>query len=591
VAIVQVSRITQRTGLEDDLPQPLAGAEFGWAIDQRKLYIGNGAIADGAPIVGNTEVLTEFSDILSFATAYTYQGAAAGYTVQTGATSGDPVSQSIQSRLDSYAVVTDFGATGNGSTDDTDSINRALYQLFCVQNNTQIRRSLFFPAGTYIVTDTILIPPYAKLYGEGADSSLIYFTVQTWAANTAYAAGVLVKSSGSYYRSIAAVPATGILLNNVSYWELTTLPELVVRTADSSQQTGVNIGVGGASPPQNIEVSSMSFQTTESGSHNVCLIEKAQKVSIDNVTFASNLTTLELQDAVEDISGITFSSTTALPCTEITIDKCKFTGMTYGINTDHQTAGVTVSNGWFDVLYQGVVLGSATPVDGGPSGFKVLHNVFDNIYGEGIVIQDCSLNGTGYNVFYDVGNHFNGTTSPASSIIDINAINNISVGDAFERTTTYSNTYPRIKLNNTNSIALGMNTSGITFYQSNVANLTFANQMALGTYQRSSGIQDNLTVSGSAQTLFTFDADNIAAVKIDYTTKTYSNNAVRTGTFTIVRSTSDSTGALASSDSGIENSHTDVTFSVSEDASTSVISWKYITSSSGTINYSVTKLA
>jgi hypothetical protein len=64
VAIVQVSRITQRTGLEQDLPQPLAGAEFGWAIDQRKLYIGNGTIADGAPIVGNTEVLTEFSDIL-----------------------------------------------------------------------------------------------------------------------------------------------------------------------------------------------------------------------------------------------------------------------------------------------------------------------------------------------------------------------------------------------------------------------------------------------------------------------------------------------------------------------------------------------
>ena len=80
MAIVQISRITQRKGLENDLPQPLAGAEFGWATDSRQLFIGNGTIEDGAPVVGNIEVLTEFSDILGFATAYTYDGAAAGYT-------------------------------------------------------------------------------------------------------------------------------------------------------------------------------------------------------------------------------------------------------------------------------------------------------------------------------------------------------------------------------------------------------------------------------------------------------------------------------------------------------------------------------
>ena len=64
MAIVQISRITQRKGLAVDLPQPLAGAELGWATDERKLYIGNGTLADGAPVIGNTEVLTEFSDVL-----------------------------------------------------------------------------------------------------------------------------------------------------------------------------------------------------------------------------------------------------------------------------------------------------------------------------------------------------------------------------------------------------------------------------------------------------------------------------------------------------------------------------------------------
>ena len=35
MAIVQVSRITNRKGLSENLPQ-LAGAEFGWVIDSRQ---------------------------------------------------------------------------------------------------------------------------------------------------------------------------------------------------------------------------------------------------------------------------------------------------------------------------------------------------------------------------------------------------------------------------------------------------------------------------------------------------------------------------------------------------------------------------
>jgi len=62
MAIVQISQITNRKGLQSNLPQ-LAGAEFGWSTDTRQLYIGNGTLADGAPVIGNTEILTEFSNI------------------------------------------------------------------------------------------------------------------------------------------------------------------------------------------------------------------------------------------------------------------------------------------------------------------------------------------------------------------------------------------------------------------------------------------------------------------------------------------------------------------------------------------------
>ena len=62
MAIVQISLITNRKGLQEDLPQ-LAGAEFGWSTDTRQLYIGNGTLEEGAPVIGNTEILTEFSNI------------------------------------------------------------------------------------------------------------------------------------------------------------------------------------------------------------------------------------------------------------------------------------------------------------------------------------------------------------------------------------------------------------------------------------------------------------------------------------------------------------------------------------------------
>jgi hypothetical protein len=73
MAIVQVSRITHRKGLQENLPQ-LAGAEFGWTVDERRLFIGNSTLEEGAPVIGNTEILTEHSDLLNLTNAYTYKG-------------------------------------------------------------------------------------------------------------------------------------------------------------------------------------------------------------------------------------------------------------------------------------------------------------------------------------------------------------------------------------------------------------------------------------------------------------------------------------------------------------------------------------
>jgi hypothetical protein len=579
VAIVQISRITARKGLQEDLPQPLAGAELGWALDDRRLFIGNGALEEGAPVVGNTEILTEFSDILSFAGQYTYKGEAAGYTVQTGATTGSPISQSIQSRLDSYAVVTDFGAVGDGVTDDTAAINRALYQMFCVQNNTAIRRSLFFPAGNYIVTDTIKIPPYARLYGEGADSSIINFTVQNWAANTAYAQSVLVYyvPTSTYYRSIAPVPATGIVISNALYWAAESLPSYVVQTADSLQQTGVNIATNGATPPKNIEMSSMAIVTDQI--HDGLLIENAQQCVFSNINFTGPLTTADLTTSVDNTSAIDWASTSSLPCKQVNFDNCKFSGFTYSMDTEQQINGSVISNSQFDTLYQGAILGGASPSNGGPTGVKFIGNVFDNIYEEGILINGVSLNATGYNIFYDVGNHFNGLASPASAVITIDAINNISVGDMFQRTTALSGTYPRIKI--FNSVTQTVPAS---------IGVDSAAQIQMGSFVRETGTQATLSAGATASTLFTVSSAQIKAFQMEYTITR--ETSVRTGTMTIVNDADDSAGdGFSYTDDYVQNSDTDVILEVTDVGST--VSVKYTTSgtrAAGKIYYSLTHL-
>ena len=105
--IVQISRIQHRRGKKTDLPQ-LAAGELGWSIDEQKLYIGNGTVADGAPAVGNTEIMTAGSNT-SFTTSvnHTYKGYLGTSTpITTGAT-GD-LTRTLQQRLDDYVSVKDF---------------------------------------------------------------------------------------------------------------------------------------------------------------------------------------------------------------------------------------------------------------------------------------------------------------------------------------------------------------------------------------------------------------------------------------------------------------------------------------------------
>jgi hypothetical protein len=525
MAIVQISRITNRKGLIENLPQ-LAGAELGWAVDTRQLFIGNGTLQEGAPVIGNTEILTEFSDITAVSN-YTYKDIAVGYAAQTGPTPSDPVVRTVQAKLDDFADVRDFGAIGDGAADDTAAINRALYQLYCIEANTQIRRTLYFPAGTYKVTETIIIPTYAKLIGEGANCTTIYLDTSS---------------------------------------DISSLSAYVARYGDSLQQTGVNIGNNGATAPVNIEISSMTFQTAEVT--DVFLVEDATQCYFDSVNFVGPLTTADIiaNPSVDNIAGVRFASTVSLVCNQITFDKCRFQGLTYGINTDQQCQSVTVSNGAFVTLYQGIVLGVGTPVNGGATGFRAVQNLFDEIYSEGIVYGSVDLNVSAYNAFYDVGNQY--STNPQTPIITFNSDNNVSISDMFERDDVDALTEPRVSVTGT-----ATNTG---------------TQIQVGHYARENGRIFTLADNQSNQTIFTTDTSTIKAYEMTYTITR--NTVVRFGTLVVTAGSV--SPAVSYADEYTEDASSGITLSVTR--SGSVVSVLYSSTStglSGTITYSLARLA
>ena len=524
MATVQISRIQHRQGLAENLPQ-LAGGELGWSIDNRQLYIGNGTIANGAPVVGNTEILTQFSDIVQLADTYTYKGAAAGYTSKTGALTSTPVTRTLQGKLDDFVSVKDFGAVGDGVTNDTLAINRALYEIFCREVNPEVRRGLYFPAGTYLTNDTILIPPYAKIWGEGMHSTVIKLDVD---------------------------PSS-------------TIASYMARTTDSLQQTGINIGTNSAITPKNVEISSLTFEAAEIT--NIFLVESIDQMYFDSVGFKGTLTSSDLNVATDDASCIRVNGTSANISRAVTFDKCAFTNMTYAFKIDERCQGWTVSNSKFETLYNGVVLGTSL-VDGGPKGFRTVHNFFDEIYGSAIVYDLVSTCATAHNIFLDnCGKQFG--ASPQVPVIDFNTNNNISIGDMFERSDADSLTFPRIDVGTTTSIGLD-NTK----------------QIQLGSFVRESGktatLTDNTAVAAS---VFTVDTSNITAWSLDYTITRGSN--IRHGSMK-VRNTS----TPLVDDEYVEDASTGVTLSVANTSGTTY-ALQYVTTSTGanaTITYSLTQL-
>ena len=241
MAVYQISKIQIRRGKARTGPgfPQLASGELGWAVDSQELYIGNGSVAEGAPLVGNTKILT-FRDLSAdsgsgsnFTSILQHRYRSTDSTIMTGTSVNDPKSRSFQDVLDDNAYTTSFGAAGDGTTDDTAAIQRAIDQLFAnshtesfVDSITGIRQrvTLKVPAGKFVISSTLFIPSFATIVGAGIDKSIFQYNgtgtaFQLKSDNNSYTTSSrprYINISGITIKSVQ-LATIGLDLTNASY--------------------------------------------------------------------------------------------------------------------------------------------------------------------------------------------------------------------------------------------------------------------------------------------------------------------------------------------------------------------------------------
>jgi hypothetical protein len=421
--------------------------------------------------------------------------------------------------------------------------------------------------------------------------------VLPWTNTVAYAQGVLVESGGNYFRSLIPVPIGESLPTPPSsntYWASTTLPSYVARTTDSLQQTGVNIGTNGALPPGNLRISGMQFESDQI--NNGFLVEYAENCFFDAVTIKGPQTTASISIQAETAYGFEFTSSATLISKNITINNSHITGFGIGAYSNQQIENVTFANSAFDTLNQGVVLGSGSPINGGPTGTRIVQSLFDEIALQGIVFQNVSRNISAYNTFYDVANNFLGDGFPQTVVIELEANRNVSVGDVFERSNASADVWARVAINATDAVVLGSNQRFVQLYQSNTVDNTRSNIIELGAYKRVAGIEDIIVDDSAIGTLAVIKCSDsqIPAFLFEYTI--IRNNKVRTGRMTVV------TGQIGTAGTGfnwvddyVDNGNTAVTLEAVHNGSISTpqISINYTANGAGDgeIKYSISHLS
>lgn len=388
MAIVQISRIQHRRGRGN--PPQLASGEIAWSIDNQQLYIGNGAVSEGAPYVGNTEILTEHSNIFDLADQYAYRPNSNIWGINV------PLARSLQDRLDETVSVFSFGATGNGS-DQTAEIQLAIDTLF-KNSSAESKVILWFPAGVYKVSNVLEIPPYAVIRGAGKEKTTI------------------ISDVSDVFKTVHYNP------NN---------PTELLNEVDE------------AYIPKYIEILDLTIKVNDSTKKGL-IVDSCQLSIFRNLKIIGPW---EFGDSSVSL-GIELLSNTDVKLTKNNIfDGIEIDNFYFGIYSDYYIKNNNFTNLRLESMVKGIVFGEDTSIGlmgmkNGPSYNLIQSSVFDRIDEEAIYVKVGDYNLSRDNRFFNVGNDQSNSTSEEgfssaiarSSVIKFVTNTNLSSSDFFDRT-------------------------------------------------------------------------------------------------------------------------------------------------------------
>lgn len=408
MAVVQISKIQIRRGQKNvsGLPQ-LASGELAWAIDTQELFIGNGAVSEGAPAVGNTKVLTELDNILDLASFYTYE--ADDPRIQTGATVSEPVNRSLRNKLDDIVNAKDFGVTADGVTDDTDALQRAIVQLYVnesTKGRPDFRRVIQLPAGEIRLTKKIFIPPFTALVGSGYQHTILKSETSGIAFEFV---NETVLTSGYANYTVDPRPSTTFLnqCRNVMFRDLTI-------TTQSTSTSALRFWEVRDSVFENIEIIGSGWTAPLGDSSAFCAVDFR---------------------AVSDL----------ITCSNIKFSNCRFSKFHTAVRARYDVTDLIFDNCDFDNFRQGILLGTgATGIDAGeiygPRQCQVRSSRFNEILRVAVEVSKGSGNIISSNRFYRCGNDGSSATGARFNVIQVSDGNNLVKENWFERTRDLSPT-------------------------------------------------------------------------------------------------------------------------------------------------------
>jgi len=485
MAVFQIARIQIRRGQAKQgtgIPQ-LASGEMAWAVDTQELYIGNGSVAEGAPAVGNTRLLT-LNDLkaegnLLALTQYSYKQGDS--TIITGADASSPIFRSVQTRLDDQITSADFGMIGDGITDDTDALQNAIYQLFLNPSNLAhsttssgilSRLTLMILPGTYLITRPVYIPSFATIVGSGIDKTIIKF-----------------------------LPATGNTLSAFRFVNDTTTIS-VASVISSSQSTN---------QPRNIKLNDITI-SLPSGVNSGMQLDAVRDSSFENIKISGNTSNYTTYNSTN--IGMSMNAlSNVVTCLNNIFKNIQFLNVTTAVLAKQDILNNTFEDCLVNDALQGFAFGvgsdgSSTGEQFGPRQTTISSVKFYKVKQQAVYIERGTYNTVINCKLYDVGNNNAGNAFAIYPQIYFKNTNNSVENNQSDRSANLSN--------------FNLTTRYIPVVSGNVSYSSFGvEQLDLG--QQNNVLAFRLPISTDAYGIVT----GSASYKINYVYK-----SITTGNFT-----------------------------------------------------------